>query len=143
MKQNMRKALVVAMVVGGAALTPMAANALEPNLCKTEIEAIGSTIDPMTVRCSVELDGRNCGKSGLSGRDFLWDVDKTGLLDKVDSALGKIGAAKYAGASRNLAEIWLKVDDLDTNDAKTKLDPNAAATIKAATSAAQTCLKRL
>ena len=144
MSKSIRKAVVVAMVMGGAAATPMAASALEPNLCSGPVEAIGSTIDPMTFQCSVEINGRNCGKSGLSGYDFLWDVDKIGLRDKVDSALGKIAttkptAAKYDGAERNLREIALKVDELDTADAKTKLSSAAANAILAATKNALDC----
>lgn len=141
MKQATRKALIVAMAVGGAALAPMAASA-QSNPCYAAVYAIITTIEPMSAQC-IATDRQACVSKFLQpGVDFLWDADKDGLLGKAWSALGKISASppKYSNAARNLDEIEAKVLTLNTPDAKTKLRDVAALAILAVTDAAQVCV---
>jgi len=142
MSKSIRKAVVVAMVMGGAAATPMAASAV-PNLCYAEIANISTVLAYYESVCAVGAD-QSCARLGVeavpSKKAFLWESDRLGLIGKVNSALGKIAEEKYVGAAKNLDEIWSKVDTLDTGDAKTKLRADAADAILAATEAAQGCL---
>jgi len=141
MSKSIRKAVVVAMVMGGAAATPMAASAV-PNLCQAEIANISFVLSNYGSVCAMGAD-QSCGRLGVAPtgpKAFLWEKDRLALIAKVDSALDKIATEKYVGAAKNLDEIWSKVDTLDTGDAKTKLRGDAADAILAATEAAQGCL---
>lgn len=105
MNQVTRKALIVAMAVGGAALAPMAANAANGDECAAGISAVyqlafGQGEDGTDALCT--SGDRQCGRTTVIGVDspFLWSGDRDGIMDKATGAGLKAQARKWADAAK-------------------------------------------
>jgi hypothetical protein len=137
MKQNMRKALVVAMVVGGAALTPMAANAAEGLLCADGIAEVSTLATGSDYVCVT--GDRSCGRTKVAGpNEFLWSGDRDGIIGKASSATSKALAKKYGDAAKIMGDVAGKATTLVSQG---KLDPTLGLQLATAALDAQDACK--
>ena len=142
MKQNMRKALIVAMVMGGAAATPMAASAVNGVECAGGISAVyqlafGQGDEGTPALCISGV--RQCGRTTVIGADspFLWSGDRQGIMDKATGASLKAQAEKWSDAAKILYGV---ADKAATLVAQFKLGSILGAQLElAADNAGQAC----
>ena len=142
MSKSIRKAVVVAMVMGGAAATPMAANAVNGVECAGGISAVyqlafGQGDEGTPALCISGV--RQCGRTTVIGADspFLWSGDRQGIMDKATGASLKAQAEKWSDAAKILYGV---ADKAVTLVVQVKLGSILGGQIEdAADAAAQAC----